>query len=163
MELCLRLVFILFVQGGCQAQAECPVPEGAGMLLKLAISCSINKYWIRISLWLWLSVHIYSEPAGEASEGFEAGGVCCRHGQCHQQVWLELFSLMQWSVAMVNVTDRFDLNLSSTHVLSLYFCHRLTYSWLEAYIIQLSGSRGWRLWTGSSRSWRSTTSLSLKR
>ena len=42
-----RLAFILFVKGGCQAQVECPVPEGAGMLLKLAISCSIDKYWIR--------------------------------------------------------------------------------------------------------------------
>ena len=80
-----RLAFILFVQGGCQAQAECPVPEGAGMFLKLGIACLIKKvlYWIGILLCLWLSVHIYSEPAGEASEGFEEGGVCCRHGQCH--------------------------------------------------------------------------------
>ena len=37
-----RLACILLMQGGCQAQVECPVPEGAGMLLKLGISCSIN-------------------------------------------------------------------------------------------------------------------------
>ena len=88
MELCLRLVFILFVQGGCQAQAECPVPEGAGMLLKLGISCSINVQDFVHYAYDWVCTSVQS-----------------------QLVKLQkALKPEEFAAAMVNVTNRFDLN-----------------------------------------------------
>ena len=77
-QLCIELI-----QGGCEAQVECPISEGAGKLVRLLnminnLVCWKNKEGICCC----------SEPAGETAEGFEAGGVCRCHGQCHQQVWL---------------------------------------------------------------------------
>ena len=74
------------MQGGCEAQVECPISEGAGKLVRLLnminnLVCWNNKECICCC----------SEPAGETAEGFEARGVCRCHGQCHQQVPLAQF------------------------------------------------------------------------